>query len=108
MEPVITHALFTSIRVLENAVRTLHVNCVEGITANSERTPDMVLRSLGIVTLLNPPSGTPVRRDRTRGIPDRKVAPRDRGRGTRAAHAGAVERVFSFENLIDPAFDLKV
>ena len=54
MEPVITFALFTSIATMENAVNSLRVNCVQGITANAERTRDMVLNSLGIVTVLKP------------------------------------------------------
>ncbi|HEY0886666.1 MAG TPA: aspartate ammonia-lyase [Ramlibacter sp.] len=42
MEPVITYALFTSISTMENAVTSLRVNCIDGITANAERTRDMV------------------------------------------------------------------
>src|SRR5262245_21641684 len=57
MEPVITFALFASIATMERAVTSLRVNCVEGITANAERTRDMVLNSLGIVTLLKPSLG---------------------------------------------------
>ena len=57
MEPVITFALFSSIATMERAVNSLRVNCVEGITANAERTRDMVLDSLGIVTLLKPSLG---------------------------------------------------
>src|SRR5678816_1044985 len=52
MEPVITFALFASIATMERAVTSLRVNYVEGITANAERTRDMVLNSLGIITLL--------------------------------------------------------
>ena len=37
MEPVITLALFTSISTMENAVNTLRVHCIDGITANAER-----------------------------------------------------------------------
>jgi aspartate ammonia-lyase len=54
MEPVISFALFSSIFAMENAVDSLREKCVVGITANAERTRDMVLGSLGIVTLLNP------------------------------------------------------
>src|SRR6201997_3204820 len=50
MEPVITFALFTSISAMENAVDSLRVHCIDGITANAERTRDMVLNSLGIIT----------------------------------------------------------
>jgi aspartate ammonia-lyase len=42
---------------MENAVNSLRVNCVDGITANAERTRDMVLNSLGIVTVLKPSLG---------------------------------------------------
>ena len=41
MEPVITFALFASIATMERAVNSLRVNCVEGITANAERTRDV-------------------------------------------------------------------
>ena len=54
MEPVITFALFTSIRTMEHAVDSLRENCAYGITANAEHTRDMVLNSLGIVTVLKP------------------------------------------------------
>jgi aspartate ammonia-lyase len=57
MEPVITFALFTSISAMENAVDTLRVHCINGITANAERTREMVMNSLGIVTLLKPVLG---------------------------------------------------
>jgi aspartate ammonia-lyase len=54
MEPVIGLALFSSIFAMENAVNTLREKCVVGITANADLTREMVLNSLGIVTLLNP------------------------------------------------------
>lgn len=54
MEPVITFALFTSIGTMENAVNSLRTNCVDGISANAERTRDLVLNSLGIITVLKP------------------------------------------------------
>jgi aspartate ammonia-lyase len=54
MEPVMTFALFNSIMVMENAMKTLRDKCIIGITANPEHTRDMVLGSLGIVTLLSP------------------------------------------------------
>src|SRR5688500_10454485 len=57
MEPVITFALFASIATMERAVTSLRVNCIEGITANAEHTKDMVLNSLGIVTVLKPSLG---------------------------------------------------
>ena len=57
MEPVITFALFTGLRVLSNACNALRTKCVDGITANAERTANMVMNSCGIVTLLKPHLG---------------------------------------------------
>jgi aspartate ammonia-lyase len=82
MEPVITFALFTSIATMEHAVDSLRVHCVDGITANVEHSRDMVLNSLGIVTVLKPSARLQaVRGDRARGLRDRQVAARDRRRG---------------------------
>lgn len=53
-EPVIAHSLFQSITWMRRAMRTLRVNCVEGITANRERLGAMVGASVGVVTALTP------------------------------------------------------
>jgi len=57
MEPVITFAIFGSLTALQRAVESLRVNCIQGITANADHTRDMVMGSLGIVTLLKPSLG---------------------------------------------------
>ena len=57
MEPVITFALFTSMKVLTNACNALRTKCVDGITPNAERTAQMVMNSCCIVTLLKPHLG---------------------------------------------------
>lgn len=57
MEPVISFALFLSIMTMENAVISLRENCILGITANEAHTREMVLNSLGIVTVLKPTLG---------------------------------------------------
>ena len=54
MEPVLGFSLFFSIKTMENAVVALRDKCIIGITANEDRTREMVLGSLGIVTQLNP------------------------------------------------------
>ena len=54
MEPVISFSLFTSISYMTNACYTLREKCVLGIVANSARTQEMVMHSVGIVTILNP------------------------------------------------------
>ena len=54
MEPVIAQCLFESIELLSNACVTLARKCITGITANAERTKQMVFNSVGIITFLNP------------------------------------------------------
>ena len=106
MEPVITFALFSSITTMERAVDSLRVNCIEGITANAERTRDMVLNSLGIITLLKPSLGyklcTEIAQEgyatgksiRDIVVKERKLLTQDKW-----------DEVFSFENLINPKFE---
>ena len=53
-EPIIFYKLFESLTCLTNAVKTLTVNCVEGITANRERCEELLHSSVGVVTALCP------------------------------------------------------
>jgi len=53
-EPVIAHSIFQSITWLRQAMYTLRVNCVDGITANRERLGAMVDSSVGVITALTP------------------------------------------------------
>ena len=106
MEPVITLALFTSIATMENAVDSLCVNCVRGITANVERSREMVLNSLGIVTLLKPSLGYKqcaeiAREGYETGKSLHDIVVRERKLLTQKKW----DEVFSFENLIDPKFE---
>jgi len=57
MEPVMSHALFTMLDSLTNAVRLFTHRLVKGITANRERCAEMVNHSVGVVTALNPVLG---------------------------------------------------
>jgi aspartate ammonia-lyase len=103
MEPVITFALFFSIMTMENAVNSLRANCVLGITANEDHTREMVLNSLGIVTILKPVLGykqcAEIAREGYRTgkslhqlvVSERKLLTEEKW-----------EELFSFENLIDP------
>jgi aspartate ammonia-lyase len=106
MEPVITFALFTSIATMENAVDSLRVNCVQGITANVEHARDMVLNSLGIVTLLKPVLGYKLCAEIAREgyetakslhdivVKERKLLTQEKW-----------DQIFSIENLIAPKLD---
>ena len=56
-EPVIFYNLFESIVTLANGVRTLRINCIDGITANKERNKKLVHNSVGIITAIVPHVG---------------------------------------------------
>jgi aspartate ammonia-lyase len=106
MEPVITFALFTSISTMENAVNSLRTNCVVGITANEERTRDMVLNSLGIVTVLKPSLGYKqcaeiAKEGYLTGKSLHEIVVKERKLLTQEKW----DEVFSFANLISPKFE---
>jgi len=105
MEPVITFALFTSISTMQHAVHSLRVNCIDGITANAGHTRDMVLQSLGIVTVLKPSLGYKqcaeiAREGYESGKSLHQIVVGERKLLTQAQW----DEVFSFENLISPRF----
>ncbi len=54
MEPIIAQSLFESMEMLCNGMLTLKHRCIDGITANEEHCKQMVYRSIGLVTALNP------------------------------------------------------
>ena len=106
MEPVITFALFASIMTMERAVESLRVNCIEGITANADRTRDMVLNALGIVTVLKPSLGYKqcaeiAREGYLTGKSLHEIVVKERKLLTQEKW----DEVFSFENLISPKFE---
>jgi len=53
-EPIMGWALAKSVKHLTNACRTLQVNCVQGIQANTELLARRVAESVTLVTALNP------------------------------------------------------
>ena len=57
MEPVITFALYTQMKVMTNACIAMREKCVDGIVVNADHCKDLVMGSLGIVTLLKPHFG---------------------------------------------------
>ena len=103
MEPVITFALFSSILTMENAVNSLRLNCVQGITANAEHSRDMVLNSLGIITVLKTTLGYKqcaeiAREGYETGKSLQQIVVMERKLMTQEKW----DEVFSFENLINP------
>jgi aspartate ammonia-lyase len=106
MEPVITFALFTSIHTMENAVVSLRVHCVDGIVANAEHTREMVLNSLGIVTVLKPSLGYKLCAEIAReGYETGKSLHRIVVEERKLLTQQKWDEVFSFENLISPKFE---
>src|SRR5512139_3936123 len=106
MEPVITFALFASIATMERAVDSLRVNCIDGITANTDRTRDMVLNSLGIVTVLKPSLGYKqcaelAKEGYLTGKSLHDIVVKERKLLTQEKW----DEVFSFKNLISPKFE---
>jgi aspartate ammonia-lyase len=105
MEPVISFSLFNSIRWMANACNTLRTKCIDGITANAERTKEMVMNSVGIVTLLNPLLGyekcsTIAKEALTENktihqivVVEQKILTQQRW-----------DEIYSFQNLISPKF----
>lgn len=57
MEPVIVFNLIQSLTILTNVVKVFRERCIDGITANKERCLEMVEKSVGIITALNPHIG---------------------------------------------------
>jgi len=53
-EPVIAASMMQSLAWMTNACRTLRVNCIDGITANTDRLARQVESSVGVVTALTP------------------------------------------------------
>lgn len=56
-EPVMAHVLLQNSAWLRRAVRSLRINCVDGITANKDRLGAQVATSVGLVTALTPHIG---------------------------------------------------
>jgi len=56
-EPVIAACIFEAQTMFMNAVRTLRVHCIDGITANADVCRHYVEYSIGVVTALNPVIG---------------------------------------------------
>ncbi len=53
-EPVIAHSILQSLMWMTNACRTLRVNCIDGITANTAHLNAQVESNIGVVTALTP------------------------------------------------------
>ncbi|MFL9483135.1 aspartate ammonia-lyase [Chitinophagaceae bacterium LWZ2-11] len=105
MEPVIGFSLFTSLEYLTKACIMLKEKCIVGITANPERTKEMVMHSIGIVTQLNPILGYEMSASIAKealetgksvhqiAVQEKKVVTQEKW-----------DEIYSVENLINPKF----
>jgi aspartate ammonia-lyase len=105
MEPVISDSLFNSIKFLSRACDTLRTKAIDGITANKQHLTDMVMNSVGIVTLLNPILGYEVSSSIAKEALDESksiynIAVQERKLITQEKW----DKLFKFENLINPEF----
>ena len=56
-EPVMAHVLFENLKWMTAAMATLRVNCITGITVNSERLAQQIASFVGVITALIPHIG---------------------------------------------------
>ena len=100
MEPVIALSLNESIQLLVEGIHTLNEKCFSGIQVNEQQAYDMVMRSVGIVTLLDPILG----HDRCDAIGKQCIAENKTIQEVVLSQGLMTEEqlkeVFSFENLI--------
>ncbi len=54
MEPVMVYCVFESAQWMVNGFNTLRIECIDGITANADHCRELVQKSIGLVTALNP------------------------------------------------------
>lgn len=105
MEPVIAFSLFTSINYMINALNTLRTKCVDGITANVEVCREEVMRSIGIVTALNPILGyetaaAVAKEALTTGKAIHEIVVMERKLITQQKW----EEIYTFENMVHPVY----
>lgn len=104
MEPVLAYCLFQSIETLGRACTTLRELCIDGITANAERTREMVLNSVGIVTALNPILGYEASAAIAKEAFETGGSVIDIVRSKGLLSEEKIQEIFSLENLMHPKF----
>lgn len=106
MEPVISFALYMQMKVLTNACIALREKCVDGIVVNGEHTKNLVMGSLGIVTLLKPhfgykPCAAVAREGFLTGKSLHDLLVNEKKMLTQQQW----DEIFTYENLINPKFE---
>ncbi len=105
MEPVITFALYTMMKVMTNACDTLRTKLVDGMTINADICRDYVMNSIGIVTLLKPHFGYQLCADMAKegyvtGKSLHQIVVNER----KLLKQKQWDQIFNVQNLINPKF----
>ena len=104
MEPVMIFDLFFMLSILRRGCRVLEEKCVSGITANKERCRDLVLNSIGIVTVLTPVIGYEAAAGIAKQASETGLSVQEIVRQSGLIESEKIAEIFSIENLINPKF----
>jgi len=104
MEPVIAFDLFSMLEMLQRGCRVLEQKCVRGITANRERCMELVLKSIGIVTALNPIIGYEASAAIAREALETGRSVHDLALEKGLIEKDRLDQILSLENLMNPKF----
>ncbi len=104
MEPVMIFDLFFMLSILRRGCKVLEERCVRGITANKERCRDLVLNSIGIVTVLAPFIGYGAAAAIAEQASKTGQSIQETARQSGLIDSELIDKMFSIENLIKPEF----
>ncbi|MDK7213527.1 aspartate ammonia-lyase [Corynebacterium pyruviciproducens] len=106
MEPATGQAMFESLTILTNAMKTLREKCVDGITANPEICKNHVHSSIGVITYLNPFIGHAAGDRIGKEAAETGKPVRDLVLEHGLLDEETLDKVLSDENLINPSMDI--
>lgn len=107
MEPVISFAVYTQMKVLTNACIALREKCVDGIVVNADRCKDLVMGSLGIITVLKPHFGyKPCANIAREGFLTGKSLHQLLVDEKKMITQQQWDEIFTYDNLINPKFEM--
>jgi len=104
MEPLMAFELFMMLEMLKRGSRVLRERCVTGITANAARCREMVLNSIGIVTVLNPIIGYEKSAEIAKKALKTGISVKDLVIEEELIDEEKLEELLSVENLMYPKF----
>lgn len=106
MEPVISYALYLQMKVLTNACIALREKCVDGIVVQADHCKDLVMGTLGIITVLKPRFGyKPCAAISREGFLTGKTLHQLVVDEKKMLTEQEFQEVFSYDNLINPKFE---